>query len=130
MAALQVLVVSMHDSAAMQSQCQRAGAAGFVSKAVDPLAVLRAVRAIQAGLRPQSSGPRPPGRRAPHEQLTAREFAVMQLLVTGASVEAIARQLEVSDKTVSNYQTLIRQKLGVNNTVDLLHYAQRHGIVP
>jgi DNA-binding NarL/FixJ family response regulator len=125
---LRVLVVSMHDAPAMQAQCLRAGAAGFVSKAVEPEAVLRALRAIQAGLR--SLPERPTRAAAPHEQLTAREIEVLQQLVAGAGIEAIARQLGVSEKTVSNYQTLIRQKLGVANSVELLHYAQRHGLMP
>jgi len=29
---------------------------------------------------------------------------------------------------VANYQTTIRQKLGVGNAVDLLRYARRHGL--
>ncbi|MBK6852425.1 MAG: response regulator transcription factor [Burkholderiales bacterium] len=125
---LHVLVVSMHDSPAMQSQCLRAGAAGFVSKAGEPEAVVRAVRAVQSGLRtlhPQTSSSSRP---APHEQLTVRELEVLQHLISGASVDAIAQRMGVSEKTVSNYQTLVRQKLDVTNSVELLHYAQKHGL--
>jgi DNA-binding NarL/FixJ family response regulator len=124
---LRVLVVSMHDSPAMQTQCLRAGARAFVSKASDPQAVIEAVQALRAGDRQRS-----PSRaaRAPHEMLTVREFEVLQHLVAGLSVEAIARRMGLSEKTVSNYQTLVRQKLDVGNSVELLHYAQRHGLMP
>jgi DNA-binding NarL/FixJ family response regulator len=127
---LAVLVVSMHDSATMQAQCRRAGAVGFASKAADPAAVVQAVREIQAGRHQLPTAVPPRGLTAPHEQLTARELEVLQHLVAGLSVDAIARHLELSDKTVSNYQTLVRQKLTVSNSVELLHYAQRHGLIP
>ncbi|MEY8879584.1 MAG: response regulator transcription factor, partial [Leptothrix sp. (in: b-proteobacteria)] len=48
---LAVLVVSMHDSAAMRSQCQAAGASGFVPKSDEPDAVVQAVRRLLAGAR-------------------------------------------------------------------------------
>ncbi len=125
---LHVLVVSMHDSPAMQAQCLRAGAAGFVSKAGEPEAVVRAVRAVQSGLRTLHPPTTSRSRAAPHEQLTAREFEVLQHLISGAGVDTIAQRMGVSEKTVSNYQTLVRQKLDVANSVELLHYAQQHGL--
>ena len=127
---LHVLVVSMHDSPAMQSQCLRAGASGFVSKADEPEAVVRAVRAVQSGLRTLHPPITSSARTAPHEHLTVRELEVLQHLVSGASVDTIAQRMGVSEKTVSNYQTLVRQKLEVTNSVELLHYAQQHGLVP
>jgi DNA-binding NarL/FixJ family response regulator len=127
---LAVLVVSMHDSATMQAQCRRAGAAGFVSKAADPATVVQAVREIQAGHHQLPAAVAPRGPAAPHEQLTARELEVLQHLVAGLSVDTIARHMGLSDKTISNYQTLVRQKLAVSNSVELLHYAQRHGLMP
>ena len=36
----------------------------------------------------------------------------------------------VSEKTVSNYQTMIRQKLGVGSAMELLQYARSHGLMP
>ena len=44
----------------------------------------------------------------------------------GWGTERIAAQLHLSPKTVANYQTLIRAKLGVGNAVELLRYAQQH----
>lgn len=132
---LQVLVVSMHDSAALITQCLQGGARGFVSKSADPQTLIDAVRRIARGETVLPPGLPQPGRPVealdePHRQLTAREDAVLRLLLTGLTVEAIAARLGVSEKTVSNYQTLIRQKLGVANGVELVHYAQRHGLMP
>jgi len=64
-----------------------------------------------------------------HSPLAPREFEVLQLLAQGCSVDEVSRRMRLSAKTVSNYQTTIRQKLGVNTGIDLLREAQRRGWV-
>lgn len=129
---VQVLVFTMHDSASMADQALRAGAAGFVTKNADPALLLQALRRVAAGERnvvspdvaePPAALPAPPA-------LAPREFEVMQLLLEGLSVDEIGRRLGLSNKTVANYQTTIRTKLGVTTSIELLHYAQRHGLGP
>lgn len=130
---LRVLVVSMHDTPTMVAQCLRAGAAGFVPKSSDPQAVVDAVHEVAAGRRalpaPLAQALRALDPQPAHEQLTAREAEVLRHLLAGQSVEAIARTMGLSEKTISNYQTLVRQKLGVGSAHELLHYAREHGIL-
>ena len=126
---LRLLVFSMHDSPAMVAQALRAGAAGYVTKTSDPETLVRCLREVAAGgqavLSPDiaafgaSVAPR-------HDGLSPREFQVLQGLLAGLTAEGIARQLHLSTKTVSNLQTLVRQKLGVANAVELLRYARQH----
>jgi DNA-binding NarL/FixJ family response regulator len=125
------LVFTMHDAPAMVAQALQAGASGFVTKASAPEVLVDALRRVAHGERPVLSpdlrhAPRDPQAQAPHALLSAREFQVLQGLVQGQSVEAIAQGLHLSAKTVSNHQTAIRQKLGVGNAVELLRYAQEH----
>jgi len=54
----------------------------------------------------------------------------LQLLVQGCSVEEISQRLQLSVKTVANYQTLVRQKLNAPTAIELLRVAQRHGLAP
>ncbi|MFM2120523.1 MAG: hypothetical protein RL722_1991 [Pseudomonadota bacterium] len=126
---LVIVVVTMHDTPALRTQCLREGAAAFVAKTENPEALVEAIRAIRLG-----SASRPDESLAtlihPHHQLTAREFEVLGHLLQGRSIEAIAAHLAVSEKTVWNYQTLIRQKLEVGSGLELLQYAQRHGLAP
>ena len=130
---LKVLVFTMHDSAATVAQCLRAGAAGFVTKSSAPEELIEAVHRAWRGelaLSPDvAQAARQVAEPAPHLKLSTREFDVLQALLRGASVEEISQQLRLSPKTVANYQTLVRQKLGVGNAVELLRYAREHGLV-
>ena len=128
---LPVLVFTMHESGALVRQCLRAGAAGFVTKCSEPGMLLDALRRIARGeialsddvaLAPDDAAP------APHAALSVREFDILQRLVVGHDVERIAQTLHLSAKTVANYQTEIRRKLGVGNAVELVRYARAHGI--
>lgn len=126
---LRVLVFTMHDSVAMMRQCREAGAVGFVTKASEPAVLIDALR---RALRGEAAWPAEFDAAAhdgaPHERLSPREFEVLQHLIAGRSVEDIAALLRLSGKTVANYQTLVRQKLGIATAVELLRYAQVHGL--
>ena len=129
--ALRVLVFTMHDGAAMIEQCLRAGAAGFVTKSSAPEVLVEAVRRAARGetaLSPDVAAIAAAPPAAPHRSLSSREFDILQQLLAGHGVEEIAHTLRLSAKTVSNYQTQIRQKLGVGSAVELLRYAREHGL--
>lgn len=128
--ALRVLACSMHDSPAMVAQVLAAGAAGFVTKASDPNLLADAVRRVARGetvLSPDILA-RAGDSAAPHLRLTPREFDVFVRLARGETVEAIAGALKVAPKTVSNLQAAVRAKLGISNAVELVRYAQAHGL--
>jgi DNA-binding NarL/FixJ family response regulator len=130
---LQVLVFSMHDNPAMVRQALKAGAAGYVTKSSEPDALVRALRRVALGERQvlsqdiEASAVRPPAA-APHLELSPREFDVLRGLVQGLSLEEIAQRLHIAPKTVSNLQSQLRQRLGVGTAIELLRYAQQHGL--
>jgi DNA-binding NarL/FixJ family response regulator len=53
----------------------------------------------------------------------------MQMLMVGKSVKEIASALCLSAKTVSTFHTRIWEKFGVQNDVELVHYAVHKGQV-
>lgn len=57
-------------------------------------------------------------------QLTPREREVMRLVVKGATSNAIARQLGISEKTVEIYRSHINKKMHVRNAVELARIMQ------
>jgi DNA-binding CsgD family transcriptional regulator len=62
-------------------------------------------------------------RSAKLETLTARERAVFEKIVAGASSKEAARRLGISPRTVDFHRANILQKLGAKNTADLLRIA-------
>jgi DNA-binding NarL/FixJ family response regulator len=133
--ALRVLVFSMHEHPALAMQALRAGACGYLTKSSPPESLVDAVRAVTRGERPLSPeiraglGDMLPGHGSPHEQLSPREFEIFLALARGDSVEAIARQFSLSSKTVSNYQTLVRQKVGLGSALEMHQYALSRGLL-
>lgn len=126
-----VLVFTMHDSPAMLEQALRAGAHGYVTKSSEPHVLVQAVRRVAAGERPVLSPDVEHASAASAvPSLAPRELEVLQLLLQGCAVDEISRRMELSHKTVANYQTVIRQKLGASTGIELLRAAQRFGLAP
>ena len=69
------------------------------------------------------------GDQDPIHELSAREFEIFRLLAEGLEIDAIAVTLNISSKTVSNYQTMIKQKLNINTPVELIRYAIKAGVI-
>jgi len=128
------LVFSMHDTDRMVQRALALGALGFVSKSSAPESLIDAVHSVRAGRRYLSPGL---ARRLADgvaqaeafDSLTQREFEIFRLLSHGESLAACAGALHLSQKTVSNLQSLIKDKLGVQTTAAMAHLALRHGLI-
>jgi DNA-binding NarL/FixJ family response regulator len=131
-----VLVFTMHDSPLLVRRALEAGARGFLTKASPPDSLVEAVRALHAGRRYlDATLPSSLLQRGPHEEserladLSGREFEIFRLLAQGHSPGECAQALKLSAKTISNHQTVIKDKLGVATSAALVHLAIRHGVV-
>ena len=128
-----ILVFTMHENAALAAQALRAGAKGYLTKSVSPDLIVDAIHQIMQGGQPIDADLAAAIKQselesAPHLQLAPREFEIFRLLANGQSVDEIGQRLNIGVKTVSNYQTTIRQKLGVTTTIELHQYARQHGL--
>lgn len=127
-----VLVFSMLDAALAVPRARAARANGFVGKDSPPETLVDAVLAVRAGgdwwpsLPPAADDG---WRRAELVRLSERELEVLRLLALGRSAEDCATALHLSRKTVANYQTQIRDKLGIDNAAGLVHFALRCGLL-
>jgi DNA-binding CsgD family transcriptional regulator len=61
--------------------------------------------------------------------LTQREFEIFRLIAAGRSPGECAAALNLSQKTIANNQTVIKEKLAVTTSAALVHLALRNGII-
>ncbi|NLG74667.1 MAG: response regulator transcription factor [Xanthomonadaceae bacterium] len=135
--AARVLIFSMHQEVIFVRRALEAGAAGYLTKSSAPRVLVEAVAAVARGQRYLSHdvalnlalapSTTPDSARPP---LSPREFEVLKLLAQGCSLSDIAKQLCRHEKTVANHQSAIKQKLGADNTVQLVRIAMQLGLVP
>ncbi len=129
-----VLMFSMYDDVIFASRALEAGAHGYVSKASAPEVLVDAISAVACGERYLSPDVRKasaggaPHVKSPLDTLTAREFEVLRLLARGETVKRIGEKLSLSEKTVANHQSTIREKLGARNGVQLARVATELGL--
>jgi len=129
-----VLVFSMHEEGVFAERAFQAGARGYVTKQSAPETLVEAVHQVHAGrnfLSPDMAQRLVLGRgnANPLAVLSGKEFEVFRLLAEGRAVADIALALSLSQKTVANYQTLIKEKLGATTSAALVHIALRHGVI-
>ena len=131
-----LLVLSMHENVAFASQALKAGARGYLAKnglAEELIGALESIAQgqtyINASISKKITQQFLSNEDTPLQQLSTREFEIFRLLAEGCDSNLIATTLSISSKTVANYQTSIKQKLGINNSVELVRLAIRHGLI-
>jgi two-component system, NarL family, invasion response regulator UvrY len=128
-----ILICSMYDDPVYIERAFVFGATGYVTKTSVGDVLLDAIKAVAKGDRFVSSDAASAlsswkeWERTSLASLSARELEVLRQLVGGATIPEAARALKLSEKTISNYQTLLRQKLGARNMAQLLRIAARLG---
>lgn len=133
---LPVLIISMHDESLYAERVLRAGGRGYIMKQEGGKKLMEAIRQVLSGkiyVSDQISGKileslshrneAASGR--PMENLTDREFEVLQLLGLGKGTSEIAQQLHLSNKTVEAHRANIKRKLNIKTGPELVRYAVR-----
>ncbi len=131
-----MLTVSEHEEDVFASL--KAGARGYILKGVTARELVRIVQTIHAGetyvaptlaasflLEWREGQGKTDIPTSPLDELTERERQILELLSTGCSNKEIARDLDLSEKTVKHYMTNILQKLQVRNRVEAALLAQK-----
>jgi DNA-binding NarL/FixJ family response regulator len=137
---LRILMLSMHENERYLYEALKAGASGYVAKAVADRDLVAACRAAMRGekfLYPGEMTPLIEGflDRAhqdlplQEDPLTPREQEVVKLVAEGYSSKEIADALVISEKTVERHRANVLDKLGMRGRVEMTRYAIRHGLV-
>ena len=131
-----IVIFTMHENSTFATQALSAGARCYVAKSGLADDLLLAVREAAAGKTYISPNIAQKivlqfisGEHDPMQRLSPREFEVFRLLAEGLSIDDIAGTLNISQKTTANYQTILKQKLGISNAVELVRLAIRHGVI-
>lgn len=131
-----IIIFSMHDNATFASQVLKSGVKGYVTKTGSDSDLLKAIQEVAHGRNYLSSEVAQKialesmsGDENPLKMLSAREFEVFRLLTEGVSAEEVGERLKISQKTVSNYYTMIKQKLGANSPIEMVRIAIRYGVI-
>lgn len=123
-----VLILSMHDKFEYVSQAMQAGARGYVLKDSPGKEIVLAIDAVMAGGVYYSA---PVARQLarssmPDNQLTSREQEVLRHIANGESNKQIARELDLSVRTVETHRLNIKRKLGIEGQAELIKFAVQH----
>ncbi len=134
------LALSVSDAPADVIAVIRAGARGYVTKAIKGPELIDAVRRVAEGdavFSPRLAGfvidafsntvaePVDPEL----DRLSPREAEVMRLLARGYAYKEIARRLNISIKTVETHASAVLRKLQLSSRHELSHWAARRRIV-
>jgi DNA-binding NarL/FixJ family response regulator len=124
-----VLILSMHDKLEYVAQAVQAGARGYVLKDAPGKDIVLAIETVMAGgIYYSAAVARQLARPALHDnQLTVREQQVLRHIASGQSNKQIARDLDLSVRTVETHRLNIKRKLGIEGQAELIRFAVQHG---
>lgn len=126
--AIKLLMFSMYDNPEYVQRALTAGARGYVLKDAPATEIVSAIDAVAAGgtfLSAAVSGRLFRGQ-APKPVLTPRESEILAMLGQGASSKQIARDLDLSVRTVEAHRQSIKRKLELDGQAELIRYAVEH----
>lgn len=130
---LPVLILTIYPEEQYALFMIKAGASGYLTKGSVPEELVKAVQSILSGkmyitasLAEILAGTFKQNKGLPHEKLSAREYEVFRHLVSGKRNKEIAKELSVSEKTISTYRCRLLEKMNMLSNAELVHYALNH----
>jgi len=131
-----ILIFTMHASATYAQQAIRAGARGYVTKSSSPEVLVNAIRdvftgkpALCAEINQAIATSKLFDDASAVDELSPREFEILRMILDAKSTDQIAASFNLSPKTVANYHSEIKSKLGVRSDIELVYLCMRQGLV-
>lgn len=135
---LKILMLTVHENVHYAVRTLEAGAHGYLIKSAAVEELVEAICTIKDGnvyiskkISPDvwTQLRRPKGKRDGLEALSQREFDVLRMIGSGATLQQCATELNVSVSTVSTYRSRIIEKLNLSTTSDLVRFAIENKVV-
>ena len=134
---LPILVFSMHNEFLIVKHVLDAGASGFATKGISQEVLTDAVRRVAAGgtfidpiIAEQIVFDKANMvKNKSHEVLSERELQIMRLIAMGQTVNQIAEDLCINNKTVSTYKIRMMRKMNFKSNTDLIRYMMTNDLI-
>lgn len=129
-----MLVASMHDETLYAERVLAAGARGYINKQEAQDRIIQAIRTVLSGKvylsqnmteRLLSGLVDADAERRDIDKLSNRELQIFELTGQGVSTGQMAKQLNLSVKTIETHQAHIKKKLGLSSAHELTQRAIR-----
>ena len=125
---LPIVFLTGHGDIPMSVRAIKAGAADFLTKPVQPIALLSAVRAaIELGMSTHRARAEIEGFENRLATLTLREREVLTAVVKGKLNKQIAGELGIVEQTVKFHRARIMERMQARTVAELMHIAARLG---
>jgi DNA-binding NarL/FixJ family response regulator len=132
-----ILIISLHDNVLLAEKALESGALGYVTKSSSGETIIKAAENVVNGSRFISPDiaekialKKIDGGVGPLMQLTRREQDIFLGMAEGKSIQELAAHLHVSDKTISNNVSNIKNKLGLKTAAEFVHLAMQYDLLP
>jgi len=129
-ASARIVMFSMNDDPVFAARAIEIGAKGYVSKSGDPCDLVDAIKQVANGgvylpvaLAQSVAFAGPAFAQNPLSKLTSREIEILRLISSGKSLSEIAWLVHSSYKTIANTSSIIRHKLGLRSSSELVRFA-------
>ncbi len=135
---IRVIVLTVHEAGEYAIRAVREGAAGYLPNSAASTELEDAIRTVVNGKRyisPETAQNTiiEQGSRGTKRDLLAtlspRQREVLRLIAEGRTTKQIARELEISVKTVETHRAQLMERLGIHDVAGLVRYAIIVGII-
>lgn len=137
--ATKVLMLTVHEDDGLLKKAIRAGASGYLVKRAAESDLIHAIRTVMQGdmyVHPSMTRallkdlvPAPLSNPAGDNTLTHREIEILRMVARGYTNNQIAQKLSISARTVEGHRANLMGKLGLHSRVELVEYAEQHGLM-
>jgi FixJ family two-component response regulator len=122
----QLVFITAHGDIPMCAQAMKAGAVDFLPKPFKPKELLESVeRALSRSSEKLLLASERNRAHALLQQLTPRQYEVMELVATGLLNKQVGGELGMAEKTVKTHRAHVMQKLGITSVAELMVVLQK-----
>lgn len=135
---VRVIILTIHESGHYAIEAMQAGAAGFLAKSAASNELEEAINTVAAGetyISREVAGKTVLKQDQVSEQnqllekLTPRQREILTLIADGQSMRDIARNLDISVKTVESHRAQLMDRLDIHELAGLVRFAIKMGLV-